>query len=192
MKKFAVLLTLVCLFAVNVVAQAKKADFSGEWKLDVSKSKLGERSRIESMTMTVTQTDKELKVETATKRPAPPEGAMSGGNNQNGGMNRPGGFGGGMGRGNFGGDGTIVYSLDGKETTAPGAMGGQAALKASMEKDGKLKLSRSQTLDTPNGQFNIGSKETWELSTDGKTLTVKRDTESPRGTMSTEMVFTKN
>lgn len=183
MKKIAILLAVVCLFVANAAAQAKKTDFSGEWKLDVSKSKLGERSRVESMMMKVTQSDKELKVETSTKRAAPPEG-------QGG---APGGQGAGMGRGGMrGGDSTTVYSLDGKETTAEGAMGGKATLTASFEKDGKLKLTRNQSVEGQTGQMNIGSKEIWELSADGKTLTVKRDTETPRGTTSSEMVFTKN
>jgi hypothetical protein len=186
MKKIAILLAVVCLFVANAAAQAKKTDFSGEWKLDVSKSKLGERSRVESMTMKVAQTDKELKVETSTKRAAPPEGQGGAPGGQGGGMGR-----GGM-RGGFGGDGTVTYSLDGKETTTEGAMGGKATLTASFEKDGKLKLTRNQSVEGQMGQMNIGSKEIWELSADGKTLTVKRDTESPRGAMSTEMVFTKN
>lgn len=185
MKNLAILFAFVCLFAISATAQTKKADYSGEWMLDASKSNLGERSRIEAMTMKVTQSEKELKVETATKRAAPPEGAPAGG-----GGNR-GGAGGGMRGGFGGGDGATVYSLEGKETTAEGAMGGQAKLKANFEKDAKLNLSRTQTIDSPNGQATISIKETWELSADGKTLTVKRDVESPRGTNSTEMVFTK-
>jgi hypothetical protein len=183
MKNLAILFAFVCLFAIGAAAQSKKSDFSGEWTLDASKSKLGERSRIEGMTLKVTQTDKELKVETTTKRAAPPEGAPAGG----GGGNRGGGMRGGFG----GGDGTTVYSLEGKETTTEGAMGGQAMLKAKVEKDNKLNLLRTQTIDSPNGQATISVKETWELSADGKTLTVKRDVESPRGTNSMEMVFTR-
>ncbi len=180
----------VCLLAIGATAQSKKADYSGEWTLDVSKSKLGERSRIEGMTMKVAQSEKELKVETTTKRAAL---QMAGGDGSAGSMPAPGGGnrGGGMRGGFGGGDGTTVYSLEGKETTAEGAMGGQAKLKANFEKDNKLNLSRSQTIDSPNGQATITVKETWDLSADGKTLTVKRDVESPRGTNSTEMVFTK-
>lgn len=81
------------------------------------------------MTMKVAQTDKELKVETSTKRAAPPEGQGGAPGGQGGGMGR-----GGM-RGGFSGDGTSVYSLDGKETTAEGARGGKATLTASFEKD---------------------------------------------------------
>jgi hypothetical protein len=189
MKKTIFLAAFICLLAISAFAQDKKADFSGSWTLDVSKSKLDERSRIESMTMTVTQTDKDIKVETATKRLPPPEGA--GGNGQGGGGM---GGGGGMRRGGFGGDGTTVYALGGKETiteteTPMGKM--PVKLKADLEKDGKLKLSSSRTFNTPNGEVSMTAKEAWTLSEDGKTLTVKRDTESPRGTNSSEMVFTK-
>jgi hypothetical protein len=185
MKKILFLTAIVCLLAISAFAQDKKADFSGNWTLDVSKSKLDERARIESMTMNVTQTEKELKVETAIKRLPPPDGATQGG----------GGQGGGFGRGGFGGgDGTVTYTLDGKETkiqqeTQMGAI--PVTLKANLEKDGKLKLNSSRTISTQMGEFTITTKETWSLSDDGKTLTVKRDMETPRGTNSSEMVFTK-
>lgn len=183
MKKVLFLSVFVCLLAVSAFAQNK--NFSGSWTLDVGKSKLDERMRIESMTMTVAQTDKDIKVETATKRLPPPADAG-------------GGMGGGMGRGGgmrgMGGDSSFTYTLDGKETsvnqeTPMGAM--SVKLKAEMEKDGKLKLSSSRTFNTPNGEMTMTTKETWTLSEDGKTLTVKRDSESPRGTNSSEMVFTK-
>lgn len=176
--------TLVCAVAA-VSAQDKMTDFSGKWNLDASKSKLDERMRIESMTLDVTQTDKEIKIETKTKRAPRPDGEMSGG-----------GQGRGMGRGGFGGggDGTTVYSLDGKETkseqeTAMGKI--PVIFKAKMEKDGKLKLSSSRTFSGQMGEMTVTSKETWWLSDDGKTLTVKREMETPRGTNSSELVFTK-
>lgn len=189
MKRVLFLTAFVCLLAVSAFAQ-KKSDFSGSWTLDVSKSKLDERARVESMTMTVAQTDKDIKVETATKRMPPPEGAGGQGNGTGGGMGR------GMGRGGFGGgDGTTVYTLDGKETTTEvdaGQMGKvPVKLKANLESDGKLKLSNSRTITTQMGEISITTKETWALSEDGKTLTVKRDMETPRGTNSSEMVFTK-
>jgi hypothetical protein len=188
MKKVLFLTAFVCLTAFSAFAQDKKAtDFSGSWTLDVSKSKLDERSRIESMTLTVTQTDKDIKVETATKRTPPPEGAGGGqgGGGQGGGMRR--------GGGGFGGDGATTYTLDGKETSLEeeGRMG-KTAVKLKAELDGgKLKLSSVRTFNTPNGEATMTIKEAWSLSEDGKTLTVKRDMETPRGTNSSEMVFTK-
>lgn len=189
MKKVIFLSVFVCLLAFSAFAQTKTTDFSGTWELDKSKSKLDERMRVESMTMTVTQTETELKVETQTKRMPPPEGAMQGGG-QGGGMR----MGGGMGRGGFGGgDGTTTYTLDGKEskTTQESPVGAiPVTLKAKID-GSKLNLTQTRTLSTQMGEFSITTKETWTLSEDGKTLTVKRDMETPRGTNSSEMVFTK-
>lgn len=181
MKKTFFTAAIVCLLALSAFAQDKKADFSGSWALDIANSKLGERARIESMTMTVAQTDKDIKVETATKRQAPADAG--------GGMGRGGGM-----RGGFGGDGNFTYTLDGKETsvnqeTPMGAI--PVKLKAELGDDGKLKLSSSRTINTPMGEMTVTTKETWSLSEDGKSLTVKREMESPRGTNSSEMVFTK-
>ncbi len=189
MKKTIFLAALFCLTAAAAFAQDKKAtDFSGSWTLDTSKSKLDERARIESMTLTVTQTDKDVKIETATKRLPPPEGGGQG-NGQGGGMGR------GMGRGGFGGgDGTTTYTLDGKESTTEieGRMGKiPVKLKAELDGGGKLKLSRTSTFNTPDGERTSTTKETWTLSEDGKTLTVKREMETPFGTNTSEMVFTK-
>jgi hypothetical protein len=184
MKKVLFLSVFVCLTALSVFAQDKKApDLSGSWTLDAGKSKLDERARIESMTLTVAQSDKEVKIETATKRLPPPEGAMQDGGQ--GGGRRGGGFG--------GGDSTTTYSLDGKETTteAEGRMG-KSLIKSKAEIDGgKLKLSSVRVMNTQMGEVSITTRETWTLSDDGKTLTVKREMESPRGTNSSEMVFTK-
>lgn len=187
MKKTIFLTAFICLLAISAFAQDKKADFSGTWTLDAGKSKLDERARVESMTLTVTQSDKEFKIETATKRLPPPEGMSQGDNGQGGGMRRGGG-------GGFAGDGTRSYSLDGKETTteAEGRMG-KTLVKSKAELDGgKLKLSSVRVMNTQMGEVSITTKETWTLSGDGKTLTVKREMETPRGTNSSEMVFTKN
>ena len=182
---FTAMFTLVLAVAA-ISAQDRTANFAGTWTLDASKSKLDERMRsnIESMTWTVTQTDKELKIETKTKRAPRPEGETGGGQGR------------GMGRGAFGGgDGTTVYSLDGKETKVEQEtqMGKIPVLyKANLEKGGKLTLSSSRTISGQMGEMTITTKETWTLSEDGKTLSVKRETETPRGPQVSEMVFTKS
>ncbi len=191
MKKFLFLTTMFGLLAISTFAQDKKPDYSGNWELDVAKSKLGDRARIESMTLTVSQTGSELKESSVTKRTPRPEGDTPQGGNGGG---RPGG--GGMGRGMMGGgEMNATYTLDGKEMTVQqdSPTGGQTPVKykAGFEKDGKLKLSSSRSFNTPVGDVSITTKETWSLSADGKTLTVNRDMETPRGTNSTEMVFNK-
>ena len=181
MKKLFFLTAVFCLMAVSAFAQAKAPNFSGTWTLDTSKSKLDERTRIESMTLTVAQTPADIKVTTETKRPEPPANAPQGG----------------MGRGGrggmFGGDGTTTYTLDGKETTIQqeGPMG-QMPVKLTGKLDASnLVLSRSMTFSGMNGEMTVSNKETWSLSPDGKTLTVQRDMTSPRGTTSSTLVFTK-
>jgi len=189
MKKISVLAAFFCLlFATSAVfAQVQGINFAGSWELDAGKSKLPERMRVESMTLNVKQTDKEIKVETNTKRAARPEGDRPMGG---GGMGRGGG--GGMG----GGNGTVSYSLDEKETTVKtespeGMPSSSVTLRAKMEKDGKLKLSSSRSFDTPNGSMTAKTTETWELVDGGKGLKVTRETETMRGTQSSEMYFTR-
>ena len=172
------------IFAAAAFAQ-KAPNFGGTWTLDVSKSKLGDRNNIESQTLTVTQSDKDIKIETATKRTPPPNGGGGGGG---------GGFGGGGGMGR-GGDGSATYTLDGKETKMDVAGPGGNTIPVTMSgkiDSGKLMLSRSSTFNGPNGMVSTSSKETWELSSDGKTLTVNTERTSPRGTDSTTKVFSKS
>src|SRR5688572_26152905 len=112
MKKLLLLICAIGLFAFAGSAQ-KAADHSGSWKLDKAQSKLDQRmsAGIDTMTWTVSQTGNELKIVSEMKRveattPAA-AGAPAGGPPAGAGSR-------GMGRG---GDGTTVYSLDGKETT---------------------------------------------------------------------------
>lgn len=184
MKKTFFLAAFICLLAFSAFAQSKTTDFSGTWELDAAKSKLDERMRVESMTMTVTQTAKDLTVSTQTKRAPRPEGAMGGGQGGQMGGRRGGMMG--------GGDMTSTYTLDGKETTAPsaGQMGGVSTLKAEMS-GANLKLTTNRSFESPMGEVKIKTEESWSLSPDGKTLTVKREQSTPRGNMSSELVFVK-
>lgn len=162
---------LAVLAAVSfAAAQNKTPDFGGKWKLDMSKSELGERSRVESMDMTVEQTAASLSVERTPK--------FAGGGE---------GMGGGMGRGMMGG-GKMTYDLSGKETKVEGSMG-NAMLKAEKAADGKLLLTQNRNLETQMGSFSLKTVETWELSADGKTLTINSSTETPRGNRTQKMVF---
>jgi hypothetical protein len=181
MKKLVFLIAVFSLSSLASFAQEKSGDYSGIWTLDASKSKLDERARIESMKMTVTQTAKDITVATETKRQAPPEGAAG----------RPGG---GMGRGGMGGgDNSFTYTLDGKETKTEvnGAMGAMPVALKAVNEGGKLNLSSSRTFSGPMGEITATTKETWSLSPDGKTLTVEREQQSPRGSNTSTMVFVK-
>lgn len=174
MKKTAALSFVILLFACAAsFAQDKTPDYSGDWKLDTGKSELGQRSNIESMTMKVTQTESQItftRNATRGESEAPRRG---------------------RGRG-FGGGGSQVYDLSGKETKseAGGRFGGEVVRKAEAG-DEDLKLTSTMNIDTPRGAISIKSTETWSLSDDGKTLTVNVSRETPRGSRTSKMVFTK-
>ena len=176
MKKILFLTLITCVLALTAFAQ-NKTDFSGDWELDTVRSKMDERMRVESMTMKVAQTEKELKVETTAKRAVQTDA----------GMNRGGG---GMG----GGTQTATYSLmEGTSLrSSPGERSSETVIrKASWESDGKLKLSSTREIDTQTGAMTIKTNETWELADEGKTLKISRETETPRGTNSSELVFAR-
>lgn len=160
---------VLCLFAFSAFAQ-KAADFSGKWNLDLSKSDLGQQAAmIKSQTVTITQTGTSFKVSTQTERNAPPEGAPAGGG----------------GRGFGGGGGDQSYTLDGKEvSTDRQTQNGTVTIKTTASQTGN-KVVISSVFPGPNG--DIKSTTTYELSGDGKSLTVTR--ESPRG--SSKSVYTK-
>jgi hypothetical protein len=180
MKRNLVLAALsLVVFTISVSAQ-KTADFSGTWNLDLTKSTLNEREKasIQSQTLTVTQTATEITVVTATQRNAPPAGAPAGG--------PPGGGRGGM---MGGGDGSVTYTLDGKEVKSEisGQMGSmQVSTKAKLE-GGSLEITRSVT--TPMG--DRVSSEKWTLGADG-TLSIASQRPNRDGGMdTTTKVFSK-
>lgn len=180
MKRNLVLAAMFTLLGLAISASAQTADFSGTWKLDVIKSKLGDRNMIAEQTLTVVQTAKDITVTPATKRIPPPDGAMGGGGQGRGGMG--------------GGDVKSTYTLDGKGTdvSVDSPMGPTKATLTGKFEGGKLMLSNARTFNTPNGEMTMTTKETWELSGDGKTLTIVTERTTMRGTDTTTRVFAKN
>ena len=181
MKRNVILAAIFSLFVLAMSASAQSADFNGTWTLDLTKSKLGDRNMIAEQTLTVVQTAKDIAVTPATKRTPPPDG-MGGG--QGGGQGR-----GGMG----GGDTKMTYTLDGKATdmTVDSPMGPSTVSLTGKAEGGKLMLSSSRTINGQMGQMTLTTKETWELSTDGKVLTINTERTTPRGTDTTTRVFNK-
>lgn len=170
MKKYLFILSLVCLFALTSFAQTPNV--SGEWTLNKGKSKMDERqaASIESQSLKVEQTAKELKVTVTTKQTGE-QGST---------------------RTDIGG-GVNTYLFSGQEFSSESQTQiGTVFTKTKGEiKDGKLNLQSVRTIDAPMGQITITTKEIWELSADGKTLTIKREFESQRGKINSESVFTK-
>jgi len=190
MKKKIILTTIVSLLlaAVATSAQTTRPNFSGFWELDTSKSVLPAAMRIESMTMNVTQTEKELKIETIRKR-APLSEADKGETPTDGKRGSSG-----TGRGGFGGNGTVVYSLPDNETTVDigsGAMSGKETRKPTFSSNGKMSLTVTRSFNDGISDVTMKTNEVWEMSDDGKTLKVTRYTETPRGATNAELYFTK-
>ncbi len=184
-------LTSALVFAL--AAHAAAPNFAGTWTLDKSKSQgLNQRwQNAESVTWNVTQTDKEITIDekvTGGGGPGGPGGPPPGGAPAAGAPG--GGQGGGMGRGMGGGPRT--FNLDGSETT--GEMGrGKFARKATLSSDGKtLELVSKVTFQTQDGnEVTTTSTDKLSLSADGKSLTVVRHSESPRGPQDSPLVFKK-
>jgi len=186
-------LTSALVFAL--AAHAAAPNFAGTWTLDKSKSQgLNQRMQnADSVTWNVTQTDKEITIEEKVTGGGPgggpggppPSGAPAGGPPGGG----PGG--GGQGRGGMMGGGPRTFNLDGSETT--GEMGrGKFARKATLASDGKtLELVSKVTFQGQDGEVTSTSTDKLTLSADGKSLTVVRHAETPRGPQDSTLVFNK-
>jgi len=208
MKKLLLLLCAVGLLSLSALAQ-NSPSYAGTWKLDKDKSKMDQRMMVDSMTWTVSQTGKDLKIVSEVKRleapmmpapaggppaVAPPAGGQPMGSG--GGRGMGGGGGRGMGRGGFGmgGDGTLVYTLDGKEVVGEvdGPMGKMPiTYKGVVGADGSIVLTSARSFNGPNGEIKLTTKETWKMSADGKVLTVERENSTPRGAQTSTLVFNK-
>ena len=186
MRKFLVGGALVCALLVNVfAAPAAPANFAGTWALNKSKSAdlPPQWSNLESLTLTVTQDAQQLTVASEMKMAADANAGGGGG-----------GMGGGRGRGMGAFPPSASYKLDGTETTADatGGRGGTSTLKAAWKDDGKtLELKRVTKFNFQGNDVTATTTEAWSLSADGKTLTVKRSSESPRGSQTSTLVFDK-
>ena len=189
-------LTSALVFAL--AAHAAAPNFAGTWTLDKSKSQgLNPRwQNAESVTWNVTQTDKEITIEekvTGGGAPGGPGGPPPGGAPTAGapGAGAPQGGGPGGGRGGMMG-GPRTYNLDGSETTGDTGRG-KFVRKAILSSDGKtLELTSKSTFTGQDGnEMTFNSSDKLTLSADGKTLTVVRHSESPRGPQDSTLVFTK-
>lgn len=164
MKKFALVTLLTLVFSLSAFAQS--TNYSGEWKLDKAASKMpGKMSTIESITLTVTQSANELKTASVSKRVSLPAS----------------------------GEELVTYFLNGGENKVEySANGAPVTVKSRARVDGgRLSLQADRSIKTDAGNLTASTKETWQLSSDGKTMTVRRETKTPQETFTAELVFTK-
>jgi hypothetical protein len=65
-------------------------------------------------------------------------------------------------------------------------------LKMITKEDGGVEITISRDVPMPDKTFKGVTVENWELSRDGKTLTIHKTDTAPWGTMESEMVFVKS
>lgn len=187
--------TSALVFALAVHAAAP-ANFGGTWTLDKSKSQgLSPRMQgADSVSWVITQTEKDITVEEKVTggqtgggpgAGAPPAGAAPTGGAPAGG---PGGGGGG-GRGM--GMGPRTFNLDGSETTGEQGSAKFARKATWVEASKTLELNQKTTFQRDGNEIVSTTNDKLTLSADGKTLTVVRHSESPRGAVDSTMVFNK-
>ena len=200
-------MVLVLLTGVWTVS-ASSANFSGTWVLDKSKSEglPPQWQNLESYTMIVSQDDKQLTVENKIVGGARPMGdqrsSEQGTARGNGDGTGTGGGNGGFGRQGRGGRGggfgmgmpAATYKLDGTETKieSTNGRGGGATLKAQLQDGGNvLSLTNTRSFNFQGNEATRTTRERWELGDGGRTLTVKRSTDTPQGTRESTLVFNK-
>lgn len=177
MKKIFLFGSLMALFAV--AANAQDAGFSGKWVLDRSQSKLDERSRIESMTVTIEHKGNAFSRTTERKDAPRPDGRP-------GAAGRGGAFGLGTGREDL--------TLDGEEkkSSMETPMGpAPVSTKAETNEDGSITITTVRTFNGPSGEMQVTTIETLSLSDGGATMTIVSEMQGPRPSKS-ELVFKKN
>ena len=161
MKRLFLIAGLTAAFLLVVIAaSAQKANFAGTWVLDKAKSQnLSPRIQgADKVTLTITQDDKTISLDTKVEGGQAPQGG-GGGNGGGGGRGGGGGFG-----------GPQSYNLDGKEVTSEQQMQQgtiQRTMKATMSGDSLELMSKSVFGDRSNT-----TTQKLSLSDGGKTLTV--------------------
>ena len=174
MKKITILAAIFCLCFQAISVSAATPDFSGYWELDASKSTFPEAGSIESITLKVLQTEKELKIESTirARQDLLQAQQMSGGGKSE----------------------IAIYSFENKETIVEVGTG-KAARKeirnAILAVDDKLSLTLIRIFKGENGNATVKINEIWELLDDGKVLKATRYAETPDGAATMVMYFRK-
>lgn len=189
MRKIFVGFTAACVLLAGVLSAsaAAPANFAGTWALDKVKSENlpPPAASATSLTLTVTQDAQQINVVSKAEMPQSTSAGGPGAPTLTPGLGR--------GRG-MAFPLNASYKLDGTETTAndPAGRIGTTTFKAVWKDDGKtLELTRVLKGNFGGNDVTITTTEDWSLSADGKTLTIKRTNESPRGTQSSTLVFNK-
>lgn len=142
-----------------------RTDFSGQWKLNESKSEFGDfGARLAAKSIKVEQKDDAITI------------AKTSTNRQGEDVTR-----------------SETLTFDGKEVESTGGFGNSKRKStAKWSDDGKTLVINYTLTFERNGETNeIKGTETWTVSDDGKTLSLKTDSSSPQGEFSTTAVYDK-
>jgi len=154
-------LMVVSAFAFAAI-NANATDFSGEWKLNESKSNLGQFGRA-AKTLKIQGNVENIAIQRISTNQAG-EAVTT--------------------------DEKLTF--DDKETESTVFGNNKKKSKAKWSDDGKKLNVKSTIVFERNGQsMEIKTTETWTLSDDGKTLTIDSTSESSRGTNTTKLVYDK-
>lgn len=159
----AVIVTAVVFSFSFITASAQRANFTGEWKLDETKSELGEWGGRTARSIKAEQKDSSITV----SKTSP-------------------GFNGGDPVTT-----TITLTYDGKIVESEGFGGSKRKSTATWSADGKTLTVITTTNFERDGQsFEFKATEIWTLTADGL-LSVATNSTSPRGDVSTKAMYKK-
>jgi len=157
----ALLIPSVVLFSFTTVAD--RANFSGDWKLDESKSELGEFGGRVARVIKANQKDNDITIAKTTP-----------------------GFNGGDPVTT-----TVTLTFDGKVTESEGFGGSKRKSTAGWSDDGStLSINTTTTFERDGQTSEFKSTETWTLTKDGL-LSVVAHSNSPRGESTTKAIYKK-
>ena len=157
------LLAFIMILCNSLSLNAQHASFSGVWKLDESKSELGEFGGRAALSVKAEQKDTAITVTRTTP-----------------------GFNGGDPITT-----TVTVTYDGKVAESEGFGGAKRKSTAKWSDDGKtLTVSSNMVFERDGQSFEIKSTENWTLTKDGW-LSIVTNSSSPRGESTMKAVYTK-
>lgn len=161
MQNTALFLTVI-MFMAFTAGIAANSDFSGEWKLNESKSNMGQFGRA-AKTLKIQGNVESLAIQRVSTNQAGEEMTTS-----------------------------EKLTFDDKESESTVFGTTKKKSKAKWSDDGKKLTVKSTIAFERNGEtMEIKTTEIWSQSDDGKTLTIESTSESARGTNTTKLVYDK-
>ena len=155
----------------SIPFKQKTPDYTGVWELDIEKSKLDERSRLEGATMTIDQTEKDITIKKKTRLKEGAGNSLSLSTKDKDGE-----------KCSF--DGTeVVREIEHSMAT------GSITTKCGFREAGRLEITKSSLIFIQGQSINTKMVDVWEISNDGKTLTINSKSENPSRTVENKMVF---